>query len=309
MTVNITSSVPIKLVYGKGVQYSASPQPLYTTDEIFAAQNPILSVARLLPLLSQSSVQMVGSGVIDGTVAGAYPIYAVPANQTLIPTSILFKLSAISGSGLPPAVSVGFTGVFHDLVDSARTTSYVLTGGSIAAAGQGYVVGDTISLNWGAVQPVVIVDAVNGQGGVTAYQISTAGIAALPSTAAISTTSVRTSMFGLGQYGLTPFGGGYGSGFLFDGVWSFLSNPFGGSATPIVSFDDFATTAGHDGADFRYLNGGTVLTAQVDAAATFTTYTLSVLVFGFLTDIQPAATLPISSFGMGHFGLGVFGRG
>jgi hypothetical protein len=289
------------------VQFNAAPVPAVTTDDVHPPYAPTQSVTQLLNRLPGSSVQMVGSGLINGTIGGTYPIYTVPANMTLLPTEILFVLTGISGSGIPPAVSIGFSGSFHNLIDSTRTTAYALTGGSIFAPGEGYLVGDQIVLAWGAVQPVLTVEAINGDGAVTAYDISNPGSSAIQSTDPINSTSVRTSIYGEQLYGTGPYGGGHGSGFLFNATWSVLTNPLGTTLGGVASITDFASTAGQSGAGFQYINGGETVTARVDEPATFAAYTLDVLIFGPLIGFMPAAVLPGSQFGKGSYGLRLYG--
>jgi len=208
MTVSISSSYPIRLVNGKGVQLDSPPVPSTTTDDVIDARSRIISVTNLLPPLSQATVSMVGSSAINAATAGAYPIYTVPANMTLLPWQIVFVLTAISGSGDGPAISVGLIDPVQQLINSARVPDLFAE-----------------------------IDEVGD----------------------------------------------------------------------LVSVKDFTATAGHSGGDYKYLNGGSVLMAQVDTAATYSTYTLTCMLFGFLTWSMPAAAIPASPFGIGPYGLDSYG--
>jgi len=231
----------------------------------------------------------------------------LPARQSLIPAAIVFLLSAISGSGDAPAISVGFTGSFLDLVDSSRTSTFALVGGTILDGGYGYVPGDLIGLNWGfyTTQAVLAVDAVNSIGAVTAYHVEIAGSYSAVPANPITTTSSRAILFGRSLFGTGPYGGGHGSGFTLEGEWEEATGPFAGvdAVGQIVSFSDFAAT----GAGLKYLPAGQTLMVAIDAPATYATYKLECLVFGALVGSMPALGISTNLFGKQAYGLGIYG--
>jgi hypothetical protein len=294
------------LVYGKGVTLSKPPVPSITTDDIYDPDDP---TRRLTDLLAGSvGVEMVGTGIIDATVAGPIPVYTVPVRQSFIPTTIMFALTAISGSGDPPAVSVGVTSDARGLVDSSQISTFALAGGSILDGGYGYVPGDTVALDWGlySSQSLLTVLSVNAIGAVTAYEIVAAGSYRAVPANPVTTISAQTSLFGQTLYGLNPFGGGHGSGLKLEAIWDEVAGPFVGVETVgrVVSFRDFTQT----GTNFKYLTGGQIITVTVDAPATYSSYVLQCLVFGLVTGplATPAAVLP-HAFGKLPYGVGVFG--
>ena len=76
----------------------------------------------------------------------------------------------------------------------------------------------------------------------------------------------------------------------------------------IVSVTNFSVTAGHSGADYKYLSGGDTLTVRVDNVATYPTYTLQCLVFGFVFGNSPPGSVATSIYGRGLYGLDLFGE-
>jgi hypothetical protein len=81
------------------------------------------------------------------------------------------------------------------------------------------------------------------------------------------------------------------------------------SVGQIISVIDFADTAGHSGVDYKYLTGGQTLTVRVDNAATYSTYTLQCLAFGFEAGNAPTtAAVATSIYGRGLFGEDLFGE-
>jgi hypothetical protein len=207
MTVEVSSPYRVGLVAGTGVRLNAPPVPAITTDDIYNPDCPTQTLTDFLDTVSL--VTMVGEAMINTTIVGTTPIYTVPAEQTFIPTQIVFLLTDIAGSGDAPTVCVGFTTSFRQIIDSSRTAT------------------------------------------------------------------------------------------LFDDITR---------VGQIVSVIDFADTAGHSGADYKYLTGGQTLTVRVDTVATYSTYKLQCLAFGFETGNSPPAAITVSHYGIGPFGIDLFGE-
>jgi hypothetical protein len=74
-----------------------------------------------------------------------------------------------------------------------------------------------------------------------------------------------------------------GGGATFDATWDTIAGPFLSIDTvgQLVTFDNFQATGDDSGANYTYMTGGEVLKVRVQFAATFTTYTMKVFVFGF----------------------------
>ena len=213
MAVLISSQYQIGLVAGAGARFATppAPTPAITTDDLYIPNEPTQAVTNYLSDVSM--VSMVGSGVIDGTITGEYPLYMVPAGQTLICTGLIFALVDIEGSGDSPQVSVAFR------LTVQQTFQHIISSGRLPT--------------------------------------------------------------------------------LFDDI---------NQAGMIVSVNDFTTTAGHSGADFKYVSGGLSLMALVDVAGTYTTYRLECFVFGFLAGNLAQTTPPASLFGRGQYGQDFYGR-
>lgn len=145
MTVIISSSLPVALVSGTGVDFSAPVVNLISTDDVYNVNNPSESLTDLLSGIS--SAQLAGSASIDGTTVGNHSLYTVPTGQKFIPTSILFALTDVAGSGVGPVVNSGFTAVsYNDFIDSTLDATYDLDSGAFFAGGSGYAIGDVLSL-------------------------------------------------------------------------------------------------------------------------------------------------------------------
>jgi hypothetical protein len=143
MTVTLSSSLRIGLVAGTGVSLSGPVVPAITTDDIFNPNAPTQTLTQMLQGIS--SAQLLGSAIVNGTVLGTTPLFAVPVNQILIPTQIIFTLSAIAGSGAVPVVNVGYTGVFTDFINAKTLTGITVAGKLLqvtdfASAGLNYTV-------------------------------------------------------------------------------------------------------------------------------------------------------------------------
>jgi hypothetical protein len=209
MTVIISSSYLVGLVSGVGIQFDPpmAAVPALTTDDIYDPDYPTQTLTETLDTFSL--VNMVGVASVDMTVLGTSPVYTVSAQQTFIPTQIIFVLTDIAGSGDAPTLCVGFTTSFRQIIDSSRTST------------------------------------------------------------------------------------------LFDEVTN---------VGQIVSVTNFADTAGHSGADYKYLSGGDTLTVRVDHAATYPTYTLQCLAFGFVFGNSPPGSVATSIYGRGLYGVDLFGE-
>jgi hypothetical protein len=105
------------LVSGTGVTFSAPTVPAITTDDIYNPDNPSQTLTDLL--LGISSAKLLGSAIIDATATGDTTLFTVSANETFLPTDVVFLLTAISGSGSPPLIDVGYADPWTDLVDSS----------------------------------------------------------------------------------------------------------------------------------------------------------------------------------------------
>lgn len=148
MTVSITSSLRVALVSGSGVSFNAPVVQLISTDDVYDPNNPAETLTELLDAIS--SAKLAGSAVIDGTTAGNTTLYTVPTGEKFIPTSIVFALTNVSGTGEGPAVNVGFTDPnYNDYIDSTIGGTYALTDGSFFAGGSGYSIGDVLTLSGG----------------------------------------------------------------------------------------------------------------------------------------------------------------
>jgi hypothetical protein len=148
MTVSISSSYRIGLVAGTGVTISGPAVPAITTDDIFNPNNPTQTLTQMLAGIS--SAQLVGSATINALNTGNIALYTVPLGQIMIPTDVVFALTAITGSGDGPAINVGMTATsYDDLIDNAISSSFALSGGSVFAAGSGYVPADVLTLSGG----------------------------------------------------------------------------------------------------------------------------------------------------------------
>lgn len=270
MTATITSSLRIGIVAGTGVRIAGPVVPEITTDDIFNADNPTQTLTELIGGLS--STQLVGTATLDGTTIANTTIYTVPANETFIPTSVVFLLTDITGEGVGPAINVGFSGSYQELIDSTRSTGYTLSSASsISDAGSGYSEDDILTLTGGTFDDVatITVDSV-GEGGV----VLTFHISAIGSYTEIPTNPVACS-------------GGDGGSFKLTAVWDLTGGLLADINTvgQILNVSDLTTTAGSDGLDYEYLTGGDVLKARVAFPSTYDDYTIKCFVFGFLTQV------------------------
>lgn len=145
MTVTISSSLRVALVSGTGVSFNAAAVPLISTDDVYNPDNPAQTLTDLLGAISAAS--LAGSATIDATTVGNSSVFTVAVGEKFIPTSIVFALTDISGSGDPPVLNAGFTGPdYTDFIDSSRSVHYDLTGGAFFAGGTGYAVGNVLTL-------------------------------------------------------------------------------------------------------------------------------------------------------------------
>ncbi len=150
MAVTISSSLPVALVAGTGVTFDAPLVQLISTDDVYDPTNPAQTLTDLLNAIS--SEKLIGSATVDGTTVGNTVLFTAATGEKFIPTSLLFALTAISGSGNGPSINVGFTGVnYNDYLDSTRNTQYNLTGGAAFAPGSGFLINDVLTLTGGTV--------------------------------------------------------------------------------------------------------------------------------------------------------------
>lgn len=118
MTVTITSSLRVGLVSGTGVTFNAPVVPFITTDDIFIPDNPSESLTDLIDGISGS--RLLAVAVINAKTVGNTPLYTVPAGDIVFPTSVIFALTGISGSGDAPQINLGISGNFQEIIDSTR---------------------------------------------------------------------------------------------------------------------------------------------------------------------------------------------
>ncbi len=148
MSVSITSALRVALVSGTGVTFDAPLVSLVSTDDVYSPENPAITLTDLLNAIS--STTLLGSATIDATTVGNTPIFTAPTNQKIIPTSILFALTAVSGSGNGPSINAGFTGTaYNDYIDSTDASRFVLSGGAFFAAGTGITIGEVLTFSGG----------------------------------------------------------------------------------------------------------------------------------------------------------------
>jgi hypothetical protein len=150
MSVTITSSLTVALVSGTGVTFNAPVVNLISTDNVYDVNNPTQTLTDMINAIS--SAELVGSANINGNTVGNTTIYTVPTGEKFIPTSIVFALTGITGSGVGPVINTGFTATdYDDYIDSTITTRYELDNGAFFAAGSGYSIGNTLTLSGGTV--------------------------------------------------------------------------------------------------------------------------------------------------------------
>jgi hypothetical protein len=269
MTVSITSSLRIGIVAGTGATISGPSVPAITTDDIFDALSPTQTLTDVIGGIS--AAKLLGTANIDGTVAGNYPIYTVPAGYSVIPTALVFVLTHIAGSGTSPAINVGYTGSFRELIDSVRNTTYTLNSTSaLAAAGTGYSGTNVLSLVGGthSSTATITVDTVN-TGAVATFHVSAIGSYTVLPSNPVSVT------------------GGGGSGFTLTAVWDTVSTLFDSFAAngQIISARDFFSLGSSSGADFKIAPEGTAITARVAFPSAHSSYAMKCFLFGYQTPI------------------------
>src|SRR5258708_2140148 len=133
MTVFVNSSVPVTLQSGIGVTINLPVVPSYTTDDIANVANPAQNLTDMIAAINAS--QLVGSATIDCTAIANWNIYTVPTGKKLYITSVYFALVGVSGSGSKPALSLGFTGSFQDIIDGITHSTMFTSPVAIATVG------------------------------------------------------------------------------------------------------------------------------------------------------------------------------
>lgn len=147
MTATITTSYRFGIVAGSGITSNGPVVPAITTDDIFNPDAPTQTLTDMLAGIS--SAKLVGSAIMDTTATGDFSLFTVPTGKIMIPTEIIFALTAISGSGTAPAINLGYQGSLNDYIDAGLSTNYAAASAIPFAAGTAYSPGDTLTLTGG----------------------------------------------------------------------------------------------------------------------------------------------------------------
>lgn len=126
MTVTITSPYRVGLVAGSGVTISGPAVPSITTDDIFNPDSPSQTLTDMLAGIS--SAKLIGSANVNAHAIANIPVFNVPVGKVAIPTEVVFALTAITGSGDPPVVNLGFTTPFEEIINGLALTGITSVG-------------------------------------------------------------------------------------------------------------------------------------------------------------------------------------
>jgi hypothetical protein len=247
MTVTISSSLRVALVSGTGVSFNASAVPLISTDDVYNPDNPAQTLTDLLGAFA--TAKLAGTATLDGTTVGNSTAFVVAAGENFIPTSVVFALTDIAGSGNPPAINVGVTGPgFADFIDSSRNATYDLSSGAVFAAGSGYLIGDVLSFVGGTHSVVATLTV--SSAAIVALNVNAAGTTYAPGDVITLAGGVQSSrgsvtVVSVQLVSATIHSGGAGTGYDGGSPATFNVNVAGGTHSVQATVNVTTDGSGH----------------------------------------------------------------